>query len=333
MMLLQYGREVFFAVTGMVLVHSAAGRPARAWSLWRRRIPAVLVPYVTWSLVYAWSSGGRWSWPVFGTDLLTGGAKYHLYFLVVTLQLYLAFPLLLRFVRATARHAVAVLAAVGAADLVWLGLLQYTTAPPGAGWLWLHAYELLPTYLVYVLVGCYAALHRDAVDAAVRSHGRVLLAGAAAAVAMATGVFALELGWMAPRSANSVLQPAMVLVSAAAGVALYAGGLRFADRVHAGGLRRSARTVTVASEISFGVYLSHPLVLDVLLAHGLGYGHQVVPATLATVLGVVGAMGGAAVLSLVAVRTPAAMPLTGRRWRDRRGASRGGMLTALAGTS
>ena len=36
-MLLQFGREVFFALTGFVLVHSASSRPFRARAFWRRR--------------------------------------------------------------------------------------------------------------------------------------------------------------------------------------------------------------------------------------------------------------------------------------------------------
>lgn len=47
MMLLQYGREVFFALTGFVLVYSATNRRLQLRSFWSKRILYVAVPYVT----------------------------------------------------------------------------------------------------------------------------------------------------------------------------------------------------------------------------------------------------------------------------------------------
>ena len=46
---------------------------------------------------------GAW-WHQLGYDLLTGNAEYHLYFLLVTLQIYLIFPLLLRLIRTLQGH-------------------------------------------------------------------------------------------------------------------------------------------------------------------------------------------------------------------------------------
>ena len=99
MMLLQFGREVFFAISGFVLVYATRGRPLRLRRFWPRRYLYVAVPYVTWRAVYfGYSVLGpptRPSPATFGRDLLYGGAEYHLYFLLVTMQLYLAFPLIL----------------------------------------------------------------------------------------------------------------------------------------------------------------------------------------------------------------------------------------------
>jgi peptidoglycan/LPS O-acetylase OafA/YrhL len=212
--------------------------------------------------------------------------------------------------------------------------VQYATAPAGWGWLWARSYELLPTYLAYVLAGCYVAVHRERVDAYVRTHGRRLLEVAAVAAAVALGAYAWQLGSMAPRSADAVLQPAMTASCVAAALALYVMGLRWTDRRPPGGTDRASRVVATASTISFGVYLAHPLVLGVLLAHGLSNGHQVVPAPAATLLALAGALTGAAALSLVAVRTPLSLPLTGRRRQPRpvRRPSPPGLNVSMAGT-
>jgi peptidoglycan/LPS O-acetylase OafA/YrhL len=309
MMLLQFGREVFFAITGFVLVYSAAGKNVRPLSFWRRRVPYVAVPYLVWSAIYyevnVRQSHGGWSWATFGHDLIYGGAEYHLYFLVVTLQLYLAFPLLVRFLRATAKRAGTVLVLVGAANLAWFAVLQYAGA---GGWIFSRAYELLPTYSIYVLAGGYAALHRDTLDRYLVAYPRRILALSGVAGAIALSVYAWQLGWMAPRVANAVTQPAMVASSLAAVLALSV----LARRWVAVGLPWR-RAVVIGSEISFGVYLAHPLILTLLLNHGLGNGYQVVPSPLATVLALFGAIAGASLLALAARRTPFALALIGRR--------------------
>ena len=318
MMLLQFGREVFFSLTGFVLIYSTAGRALKLGNFWRKRILYVAVPYVAWSAIYyAYTVLGPAhatpSLSVFGTDLLYAGAEYHLYFLLVTIQLYLAFPLIRRFVQRTSGQAVPVLVAVGLANLLWLGVLQYAPYPrSGVGlWFFQHAYELLPTYAIYVLGGCYAAAHLDTVKRLFETKNRQMLAVALAAAAAAIGVYAAQLPFMAPRVANDVLQPGMALSCLGATIAVYAIGSRWAR-----GPRRRQGLIETLSDASFGVYLSHPFVLQLLLDYGgFGNGHQVMPAGVATVLAFfISAVGGTAI-SLIFRRTPLSLILTGRPWR------------------
>jgi peptidoglycan/LPS O-acetylase OafA/YrhL len=314
LMLAQFGREVFFALTGFVLVYAAAGRPLNSGAFWRKRFPAVAVPYLAWSAIYtafhvvgplhAHLSPATVAW-----DFLTGNAEYHLYFLLVTMQLYLAFPLLLRFVRRTGERAGTVLAVVGALNVAWLAWLQYGPVPGGwAGrFLWPRAYELLPTYAVYVLIGAYAALHIDRLEPFVTRHKRRLLGMAAGAAVLAEAVFWAQVRGQDPRVAAAVLQPAMMLTSIAALIGLYLAGTGWVNRGRPG-----ANLMTRASDLSFGVYLAHPLVLEVLLYLGLGNGDQRLPAPLATGLAMIGAATGAVAIAVVARRSRFTLALTGR---------------------
>ena len=313
MMLLQFGREVFFALTGFVLVYTAWNRTPRAGEFWLKRISFVAIPYAAWtSIYYAYSVLGPEhlapSWSMFGLDLLDGGAMYHLYFLLVTIQLYLVFPLLLAFVRRTADRAWTVLGIVTVANLAWLAVVQYVPAPSGsAGWFWHHAYELLPTYAMYVLAGCYAAVHLPKLQQVVDRRPRTLTAVAVLSSVVAIGLYGLQLGYMAPRSAANVIQPATLFSCVSAAILLYLVGSRWAS-----GRRRSAAKIAILSDASFGVYLAHPLVLQFLLDHGLGNSGQAVPAVAATVIGIVAAAMGGLAIVLAARRTPLSLVLTGR---------------------
>lgn len=321
MMLLQFGRIVFFALSGFVLVYSTMGRRIRPGSFWRKRILYVAVPYLVWSfLYYLYDVYGPWhvqplSAHVIWLDLVTGGADYHLYFLLVTMQLYLVFPLIRGFVVRTARWAVPILVVVSIADLLWMAALQWTSVPAHGTerWLFNHAYELLPTYAMWILAGCYAAVHLPRLQQIVDRYPRRLLAVAGVAVAGALANYAYQLDKKPPRDANQVLQPGSSLACLAAVIVLYVVGSRWAA-----GRRRHQATIALLSEASFGVYLAHPMVLQFLLDYcGFGNTDQTMPPVIATVVAYVMTLVGATAISLVAQRTPLSLPLTGRAWREK----------------
>src|ERR1700712_1588679 len=51
-LLLHFTREAFFTLTGFVLTFQALRRPQRPLPFWGRRIPLVLTPYLTWTVLY-----------------------------------------------------------------------------------------------------------------------------------------------------------------------------------------------------------------------------------------------------------------------------------------
>ncbi len=272
-MLLHFTREAFFALTGFVLLHQALSRPTPlpARTFWRRRILVVGVPYLAWSIIYSGiqSTAGFGSWTAqlrhLASNIAYGTAWYHLYFLLVSMQIYLLFPLIERLIRATARHHVTLLATSCVGQLVILSYQMYD--PPRHGWLADvadHQDALIINYQFYVLLGAVAAFHLDRVRAFISGHSRgVLIAvGASAIGAEAWYLIAANTG-TSPLQASNVLQPATLVWSVAAVAGLFLVGTRYAERRVAGsGLDRA---LSVASDRSFGVFLVHPLILWLLL--------------------------------------------------------------------
>jgi peptidoglycan/LPS O-acetylase OafA/YrhL len=314
---LHFTREAFFFLTGLVLAYANKDRSVAARGFWRRRVPLVLVPYLVWSFLY-WlesvlvtpprSTGQAISDLVWG--VLGGHSKYHLYFLLVTVQVYLVFPLLLPLVRRCLNH---VWWLVGAAVAYEIAVTAWLQIPSNGGtWLGQHAYVLLPSYLLWVVLGIVTGLTFGAVQAVVLRHARVVTALSAVAVVGALAAYAVDISvGESPSSASTVLQPLAVLN------ALGVIGLLAVASVWWGGVRqrypRVRRALLWCSSASFGVYLAHPLVLDALLAHGFRGPHPTVmgqPA--ASVVAWALTLVGSGLLVALFRKTPLMFPLTGR---------------------
>jgi peptidoglycan/LPS O-acetylase OafA/YrhL len=330
---LHFGRETFFIVTGFVLALGGRGLDlgprGATLRFWRRRFALVGLPYAVWTVVY-WATrlGGRapWSGPALvdlGSDLLLGTARYHLYFLQVSMQVYLLLPLLLRLLRRTREHHLALVLASAGLQVAWSGLLRWVPAP--GGWaqnLWTSPNQLLLTYQFYVVLGAVAAQRYDRLAGWVRARPRTVALVVAAALVLDLGVYAGQVAaGVDPLVAAEPLQPVFVLWGPAACLGFLAVGLRHASRRRPGTL--SAAVVGEAARVSFGVYLAHPLVLTgTLEVFGLAHGASGLPVVVAlAVAWTCTALGATALVELLS-RTPVAVAFTGRPRVARRGASR-----------
>ena len=313
---LHVSREVFFLLTAFVLFVGYGRRESVRWPVfWRRRYLFVVVQYVVWTVVYFLvdpelpSTVGS-ALRVIGYDLATGAARYHLYFLLISMQIYLVFPLLRGLVRVTYRHHRTLLTGCAVYQLAVYALAQ-------AGWWTRLGNELLPSYLGFVIAGCVAGWHREALVEWTRRHTPAVFGGVAAAIALGVGVFLTQVwvGGMPPEQASNVFQPVIVVESVAVGWAFLAIGLRWEDRG-----APAERVIRAGGDVSFGVYLMHPLllqgVLRVATTTGLIAMIDRLPAGLGVTVQLLALVpllyAACALIAVAARRTPLSLPATGR---------------------
>jgi peptidoglycan/LPS O-acetylase OafA/YrhL len=336
-------RELFLLLTALVLTYNYGKRNSLNWvRFWRRRYWLVLPAYLTWSGIYYWADGsGRGPFPsAFGHDLLTANARYHLYFLLVSMQIYLLFPVFRWLLRKTEGYHLWLLAAAVIYQLALTTSLHYGVGRHGPLSQWLNGAAQgywVESYVLYVVAGAIAGWHFEAVCAFTRQHlatvSRIALVAGIGVVA-GIGTFLIEIyGFGAtPANASAVFQPIVVVEAVAFGWALLAGGLLWGDR---GAPHR--KFFAAGSASSFGIYLAHPLVLQGLLAvAGASYlgadGGLIgairrapsvleVLALLFVAVPIIYAL--AWVIASAARRTPASLMLTGREYAPRKRAPRG----------
>lgn len=240
----------------------------RFFSFYRNRLLYIILPYVIFSVVYfalTWKMEGgsfdiRAMMPVFLTELLTGKAHYHLYFVFVSVQFYLLFPLLLLFFqrwKQLAGYAFLIGAAIQWLFLVWN---NFDLHVPNRG-------SLSLSYFSNFFLGAWAGMHFDRLKAwltasKTRFGGRL-------------GWIALWMLWLAFGITHTVLWFHMrhdgvlfdvLLFDAVWNVhtlltaLVFMHSAFFLNRYSTSFLTTRLRNLGV---VSFGVYLLHPLVMIV----------------------------------------------------------------------
>jgi peptidoglycan/LPS O-acetylase OafA/YrhL len=333
-------RELFIMLTALVLSYNYGHRPRLGLlRFWRRRYWLVLPAYVTWSAIYyAFDGPGRGPFPAaFLHDLETANARYHLYFLLVSMQMYLLFPAFRWVLRKTEGYHRWLLAAAFVYQ-VWLTcVLHYHVGRIAAIGPWINGAGQgywLESYVLYFVAGALAGWHFERLCAVTRrligSVPRIAVV-ASLGVAAGIGVYLIEIYAFGatPANASAVFQPVVVVEAITFGLALLAGGLLWSDRG-----ARGRKFCAAGSASSFGIYLAHPLVLQGLLvvtgagmtgglvAGGLLGAVQHLPSGLELLVLLFVAVpivySVAWVLSSAARRTPASLPLTGREYSGRK---------------
>lgn len=253
-MIFQYGRESFMVVTGFVLTYQYLNRTPDWSGFWRRRYGALLPSYLVWLAAFVALAFPVWPLVPWIGDyvraLPTG--ESHLYYVVLTLELYAVAPLFLRLVAWGRKNpwSLAIIAVLW--ELVtWTlkGYLGVTDAAPQM---------LVWTYGGYFLLGGLGAVHWKALRGWILDHGRMIMAMLAVLLVALGAVYRWEWSWHHSLAyVTNVFQPISVLYSLAVTLALFAGGIWFERaRLSHTGLDRWVRRLGNAS---FGIYLIHPI--------------------------------------------------------------------------
>jgi peptidoglycan/LPS O-acetylase OafA/YrhL len=312
LMLLHVTREAFLFVSSCMLTYSYRALAASALGrfFWRRFV-AVGIPYLCWTAIYfgiTYRAGRGWGGELGHLGYLVGTGYYQLYYLLVIMEFYLVFPVLLAVLRRTARHG-RILAVSALAQVVLVSLMHWNVLPPQMRGFW--ATRELTSYEFYLIAGMVVALHLDEVHRWLCDHVRLLLGVTLAGAVVAEVWFVLAargvLGWLG--SSSDPFQPVVIPFNVGAIASIYILGVVLVDRRRSATLRAVVRS---GSDNSYGVYLAQ--MVFILALGGLGWGHvtTVVPWPILSVLTVALVFGACVLLTSVLARTALSKPLTGR---------------------
>jgi peptidoglycan/LPS O-acetylase OafA/YrhL len=282
-------------------------------AFWRRRFSAVGVPYLCWTLIYFFVTihGTKGSLPARLDHLayLAGTGYYQLYFLVVLLEFYAVFPLLLMLLRKTMGHHGLLLAASGALQVLIVSLMHWGVFPHYMRGFW--ATREVTSYLFYLIAGMVVAFHLEEVHHWLCAHVRrvLLLTLASAVIAEVWYYLAVYhvVSWFG--SSSDPFQPVVIPWNIGAIASIYLVGVWLV------GSRRSPRTLAwtkTGSDDSYGVYLAQLVFITALGWCGWRHLNSYLPWPLTCLITVIIVFSACVALTELLARTPLSKALTGR---------------------
>jgi surface polysaccharide O-acyltransferase-like enzyme len=248
---------IFVMLSGALLL-PRRGEPTR--DFFTRRVRRLAIPLVAWSAAYicfrAWRRGGMPGWEWIGDRLLYGRPEYHMWYVFMTLGLYLLTPPLRVFVARTGRRGL-----VGATLALLLvacihdALFCFGFAPPLR-----TVFDMWLPYLGYYLAGHAARRHAPRISSGALA---AAIAACIALIALGTRPLMDRYGILpAGLYLYEYLSPPVVAMS----LAVFLLGSRIRAPAPNGLV---ARWVRDASGATLGIYLIHVMVIRLLRDQGL----------------------------------------------------------------
>lgn len=269
---------VFLFVSGFVLFYSYLDKPITSRMLgtfYRKRILTAVVPYAAFSVIYYVVRHQKdpnlltlGTLRHFGYLLLTGQAYTHLYYMIVIIQFYLLFPLLLVAMKKIGSPLAVLL---GSAAVQWAYyfvnrevIVKLTSIPE----VFHQTGDFFTSYLAYFMFGAYLAAHGDKFMAFVKFEKpfrsglrRAIPWIFIAAVWLATGIYYAYINYMGAAhkiwATSQTFQSVWFVYNLASGVVLFRLAVWLYHRLRSGW----RQAIVLIGQCSFGIYLVHPLVL------------------------------------------------------------------------
>ncbi|HUC79147.1 MAG TPA: acyltransferase [Candidatus Saccharimonadales bacterium] len=314
-MLFHVSRNLFIILTSIVLIYSfGVGRPFNAKKFYLKRFALVLIPYMTWSLIYQVGHGIQqhtvFSFlSTFVYNIVTANAMYHLYFLLLSMQIYLLFPLIRYLFGKIKQYPRRVIAISFIIQLVITSFIHYSPNIPGLSWWFNYPDKNILSYQFYIVIGAFMASNVKAFEDYIYSKRRVLYKLASVVAVFGQVIYLLQaINGVSPAVASAVFQPYLVIESTVFGLALFALGVQW----NRGGMSHK-RLVTLIAEDSFGIYLCHVFVISYVIVPFQPASNNWITALTTLIVGVPVVYALSFGLTELARHTPLSLLLTGRK--------------------
>lgn len=274
-LMIHFTRMGFMFMTGLVLTLNYYHRDD--WpNFFKKRFAGSGWPYLLWNFVLMAGAivvgAPSFHWSSFGSDYLDAilhGNQFYMYYILVTLQLYIVFPLMVKLFKKLPKHHLQILIVSFLIQLLLMFGIKYGLPHVDrSNWLWwFRAYGVnVVTYQFYFIFGTYTSLHYQAVSDFIYRHIKAI---GATTITMCLGTV-LYYFWnrnvlgLSHSSAVSPHQPYMLVYDTLMIVCVFWIGKQYAAHRNKGLPKWADTMVHHGAKVSFGIYLDQTIGLSLL---------------------------------------------------------------------
>ncbi|WP_246013798.1 acyltransferase [Companilactobacillus suantsaicola] len=334
-LMLHFTRMGFMFMTGLVLVLNYYNRDNHWLGFWKKRYISVGIPYIGWNAILLWFStitaGVAISWPNYFQNLydaIIHGNKYYMYYILVTFQLYLLFPLIVYMFKKLPNHHVAILVASALIQLLLvIGIKYWLPGVDRSGWWYLfRAYGMnVLVYQFYFIAGAFVAIHYDQVDKFIEKNHRVI---GWSTLVLAIGTVLVFFGnqyvlKLSMSATQSIHQPFIFIYDTFMIVFVFWIGRQYAHARQKNLPAWLDKTIHNLAKVSFGIYLVQTIPIAILYGILSIINVPSFVMLLMLPLGYAFVLGGAFLISWFCYKVPPFGVLIGRpQWHLTKGAKK-----------
>lgn len=268
-MMLHFSRMGFMFITGLVMFLVYYKKPKiKLWPFWKKHFKVIGIPYVFWMGFFLFITmqlaTKPFAWDAWFIGWIKGmwhASHYYLYYLYVTMQFYLVFPIMVWIYKKSKGHYNWVIAISAIVQFLFLMYAKYIYPNlDHSNWpyYFTHYGNDIFTYQFYFMLGGYVWLNYDKIKTWIKKHNVWIYS---IAILLALGTWGLYLFNTKALSfdrhlATLVHQPYLMFYGVAAIFAVMAIGIKYAEVRTRPGWQWFSKFVGITSTLSFGIYLT-----------------------------------------------------------------------------
>lgn len=242
---LKFTTPIFIFISGVTSFYGYKKKEFKYFAFLKRRLSKVLTAYLLWCIIYyvAYLEIGYYTWDInfFIMSVLQGTMVYHLYFVIIIVQMYIVGPLFYNLLKITDRKVVilifAAIVSVLSAEFIRFELSD----------------RLFIKYIVFYMLGIYVSLEKELFVSLIERHKMLV-----AACFLATGLAYTVVSYYD----MSISTYVWFFYSISSVFFVYYVGSVMKEL-----FRKYYRFIKLFGQSSYYIYLMHPFVLTVMILY------------------------------------------------------------------
>lgn len=274
-LMLHFTRMGFMFMTGLVLTLNYYNRQKNWPQFWKKRYLSSGIPYIFWNgffLLMGMIADGvafnGWSYFKNWGHAILYGDSFYMYYILVTFQLYLLYPLIVRLFKTVKMHSRIL---IGSIVVQLLMLLMFKYGYPHldtSGWWYLfRSYGMnVISYQLYFIFGSFVAIHYHQFDDWIKDHARPLVVITVLLAFGTIGLYFFDINvlHLTLAKALEVHQPYLMVYALVMISTVFWVGRRYAYHRQHGLSPKIDWIIRMGAKVSFGVYLVQTIPLTIL---------------------------------------------------------------------